>query len=147
MDTCHIKLCTVPVQVSWVRHRDVHILTAGEQSFTSDARFSARHNTEDEWVLLIKFVQERDAGIYECQIPTQPPQSYPITLNIIGTGSLGNLGLASAGLHCSAPCADTRLPRPPRQQRLHHQPDLHHLPHPRAPRLHLLVLQRRGHVL
>ena len=84
------------MQVSWVRHRDVHILTAGEQSFTSDARFSARHNTEDEWVLLIKFVQERDAGIYECQIPTQPPQSYPITLNIIGTGRGGSiLGLAS----------------------------------------------------
>ena len=30
------------------------------------------------------FLQERDAGIYECQIPTQPTQSYPINLNIIG---------------------------------------------------------------
>ena len=70
--------------MSWVRHRDVHILTAGEQTFTSDQRFSARHNAEDEWVLLIKFVQERDAGLYECQIPTQPIQSYPIKLNIIG---------------------------------------------------------------
>ena len=70
--------------MSWVRHRDVHILTAGEQTFTSDQRFSSKHNSEDQWVLLIKYVQERDAGIYECQIPTQPPQSYPITLNIIG---------------------------------------------------------------
>ena len=44
-------------QVSWVRDRDVHILTAGEQTFTSDQRFSAKHNSEDEWVLLIKYVQ------------------------------------------------------------------------------------------
>ena len=76
------------MEVSWVRHRDVHILTAGEQTFTSDQRFSARHNAEDEWVLMIKFVQERDAGLYECQIPTQPIQSYPIKLNIIGISLL-----------------------------------------------------------
>ena len=43
--------------MSWVRHRDVHILTAGEQTFTSDQRFSSKHNTEDQWVLLIKYVQ------------------------------------------------------------------------------------------
>lgn len=40
-----------------MRHRDVHILTSGEQTFTSDQRFSARHNSEDEWVLLVKYVQ------------------------------------------------------------------------------------------
>ena len=40
-----------------MRHRDVHILTAGEQTFTSDQRFAAKHNSEDEWVLLIKYVQ------------------------------------------------------------------------------------------
>ena len=45
------------MKVSFVRHRDVHILTSGEQTFTSDQRFSARHNSEDEWVLLIKYVQ------------------------------------------------------------------------------------------
>ena len=44
-------------QVSWVRHRDVHILTAGEQTFTSDQRFSAKHNSDDEWVLVIKYIQ------------------------------------------------------------------------------------------
>ena len=47
------------VEVSWVRHRDVHILTAGEQTFTTDQRFSAKHNTDDEWVLVIKYVQVR----------------------------------------------------------------------------------------
>lgn len=81
--TCVVRNLKPTQKVSWVRHRDVHILTAGEQTFTSDQRFAAKHNSEDEWVLLIKYVQERDAGIYECQIPTQPPQSYPITLNII----------------------------------------------------------------
>ena len=45
------------LKVSFVRHRDVHILTSGEQTFTSDQRFTARHNTEDEWVLLVKYVQ------------------------------------------------------------------------------------------
>lgn len=81
--TCVVKNLLPTQKVSFVRHRDVHILTSGEQTFTSDQRFSARHNTEDEWVLLVKYVQERDAGIYECQIPTKPAQSYPITLNII----------------------------------------------------------------
>jgi len=81
--TCVVKNLKPSQKVSWVRDRDVHILTAGEQTFTSDQRFSAKHNSEDEWVLLIKYVQERDAGVYECQIPTKPPQSYPIKLNII----------------------------------------------------------------
>jgi len=81
--TCVVRNLKPTQQVSWVRHRDVHILTAGEQTFTSDQRFSAKHNSDDEWVLLIKYVQERDAGLYECQIPTKPPQSYPIKLNII----------------------------------------------------------------
>ncbi len=45
----------------------------------------ARHNPDtDEWTLVIKFVQERDAGIYECQIPSSVPRSYPVNLNIIG---------------------------------------------------------------
>ena len=50
-------LNNIILKVSFVRHRDVHILTSGEQTFTSDQRFTARHNSEDEWVLLIKYVQ------------------------------------------------------------------------------------------
>jgi len=55
--TCVVKNLKPTQKVSWVRHRDVHILTAGEQTFTSDQRFSSKHNTEDQWVLLIKYVQ------------------------------------------------------------------------------------------
>ena len=60
-------------------------MTVGEYTYTTDERFMARHNREtDEWVLVIKYVQERDAGIYECQIPSSVPRSYPINLNIVG---------------------------------------------------------------
>ena len=73
------------LQVTWIRHRDVHILTVGEYTYTTDQRFLARHNQNtDEWTLVIKYVQERDAGIYECQIPSRIPRSYPINLNIVG---------------------------------------------------------------
>ncbi len=73
------------LQVTWIRHRDVHILTAGEYTYTTDERFVARHNRKsEEWVLVIKYVQERDAGIYECQIPSAPPRSFKVNLNIVG---------------------------------------------------------------
>ena len=73
------------MQVTWIRHRDVHVLSVGEYTYTTDERFTARHNREtDEWVLVIKYVQERDAGIYECQIPAETPRSYPVKLNIVG---------------------------------------------------------------
>ncbi|KAI5708250.1 hypothetical protein M8J77_018953 [Diaphorina citri] len=60
------------INVSWIRHRDIHILTVGSYTYTSDQRFSAIHRREgDEWTLHIKWAQKRDAGVYECQlIPT-----------------------------------------------------------------------------
>ena len=71
--------------MTWIRHRDVHILTVGEYTYTTDERFAARHNrATDEWVLVIKYVQERDAGIYECQIPSATAKAYPVELNIVG---------------------------------------------------------------
>lgn len=59
------------LQVSWVRHRDIHLLTVGRYTYTSDQRFRAIHHPHSEdWILQIKFVQNRDAGIYECQVIT-----------------------------------------------------------------------------
>jgi len=55
--------------VSWIRRRDFHILTLGQLSFTSDARFMARHRQNSRhWTLGIKYVQKRDEGVYECQV-------------------------------------------------------------------------------
>lgn len=78
-------------KVSWVRHRDIHILTAGAYTYTSDQRFQALHrlntghNSEwSEWTLCIKWAQKRDQGIYECQISTAPMKSYQFHLNVVG---------------------------------------------------------------
>lgn len=70
--------------VSWVRHRDLHILTVGSYTYTSDQRFQASHHRDlDEWTLHIKWAQRRDAGVYECQVSTQPVRSLAVTLNIV----------------------------------------------------------------
>lgn len=57
------------LQVSWVRHRDIHLLTVGRYTYTSDQRFRAIHHPHSEdWILQIKYPQHRDSGIYECQV-------------------------------------------------------------------------------
>ena len=49
--------------VSWIRHRDIHILTVGSYTYTSDQRFQATHHKEtDDWTLQIKWAQKRDSG-------------------------------------------------------------------------------------
>lgn len=57
--------------VTWVRRRDWHILTTGLFTYTSDERFQVLHpDGTDDWTLLIKYVQMRDNGTYECQVAT-----------------------------------------------------------------------------
>lgn len=44
-------------------NRDLHILTVGTYTYTTDQRFTTTHHKEtDEWTLQIKFAQKRDAG-------------------------------------------------------------------------------------
>ncbi|KAF7994232.1 hypothetical protein HCN44_003322 [Aphidius gifuensis] len=70
--------------VSWVRHRDIHLLTVGVDTYTSDQRFVASHfpRTED-WTLEVKYPQRRDSGIYECQISTTPPIGHSMHLSVV----------------------------------------------------------------
>ncbi|XP_075167715.1 uncharacterized protein LOC142239842 [Haematobia irritans] len=72
------------ILVSWIRRKDYHLLTVGLTTYSSDERFSTSHlkHTED-WTLQIKFVQQRDAGIYECQISTHPPTSIFLYLEVV----------------------------------------------------------------
>lgn len=72
-------------QVSWIRKRDLHILTAGILTYTSDQRFQVnRPDKSENWTLQIKFPQLRDSGIYECQVNTEPKMSLAFRLNVIG---------------------------------------------------------------
>ncbi|XP_076259523.1 transmembrane and immunoglobulin domain-containing protein 1-like [Rhynchophorus ferrugineus] len=69
--------------VSWMRKRDLHILTSGIHTYTGDGRFSVRHpEHSDDWDLHIEYVQKRDAGVYECQVNTEPKISLPVMLYI-----------------------------------------------------------------
>ncbi|XP_054275114.1 zwei Ig domain protein zig-8-like isoform X2 [Macrosteles quadrilineatus] len=70
--------------VSWVRHKDIHLLTVGRYTYTSDQRFESVHSphTED-WTLRIRYPQKEDSGTYECQISTTPPIGHPVYLSIV----------------------------------------------------------------
>lgn len=71
--------------ISWVRIRDWHILTNGLVRFTNDDRFNILYKEGSfNWILQIKYTQDRDAGIYECQVSTsQGPISRRVQLNVI----------------------------------------------------------------
>jgi len=69
--------------VSWLRHFDTHLLTIGRYTYTSDLRFKAIHKVHSEdYLLHIKPVLMRDAGLYECQISTTPIISHYVFLDV-----------------------------------------------------------------
>ncbi|XP_066156029.1 limbic system-associated membrane protein-like isoform X1 [Euwallacea fornicatus] len=84
--------------VSWIRKRDLHILTVGVLTYTSDQRFQIirSEKSSSNWTLQIKFPQIRDSGIYECQVNTEPKMSLPFRLNVIESKAKI---LGSADLH------------------------------------------------
>ncbi|XP_068081540.1 neuronal growth regulator 1 [Anabrus simplex] len=70
--------------VSWIRRKDYHLLTVGLATYSSDDRFLVVHARHlQNWGLQIKYVQPRDAGLYECQVSTHPPTSIFIELKVI----------------------------------------------------------------
>ncbi|VVC98747.1 unnamed protein product, partial [Leptidea sinapis] len=72
--------------VSWMRKRDLHILTSHIFTYTGDARFSVLHpEPSDDWDLKVDYVQPRDAGVYECQINTEPKINMAVVLTVEGT--------------------------------------------------------------
>ncbi|KAE9540851.1 hypothetical protein AGLY_004096 [Aphis glycines] len=73
-------------EVSWVRHRGIHLLTVGRYTYTSDQRFQAIHSPQNEdWTLQIRYPQIRDSGYYECQVGTTPPIGHAMVLTVVGS--------------------------------------------------------------
>ncbi|CAK1600720.1 unnamed protein product [Parnassius mnemosyne] len=103
--------------VSWVRHRDIHLLTVGRYTYTSDQRFEAQHKPRsEEWALRIRSPQRRDSGQYECQISTTPPIGHAVFLNIVEpetTISSGAELFIQAGSTINLTCIVKHTPEPP----------------------------------
>lgn len=103
--------------VSWFRHRDLHILTVGRYTYISDQRFQAYHLADtDDWTLQVRYVQQRDAGIYECQVSTEPKMSLLITLNVVVPKSVIKGGpdlYVKTGSTITLHCVITESPTPP----------------------------------
>lgn len=80
----------VLLQVSWIRSKDLHILTSGRHTFSSDSRFESVHSSSsgDFWGLRIRGVHISDTGQYECQVNTDPKMSLAIYLNVQGIFTL-----------------------------------------------------------
>ncbi|XP_028967065.1 uncharacterized protein LOC100907985 [Galendromus occidentalis] len=69
--------------VLWIRRKDGHVLTVGMDTFTADDRFQTMHVDNHDWALQIKYVQTSDAGVYECQVSSDPKISYFVNLTVL----------------------------------------------------------------
>ncbi|XP_076317264.1 zwei Ig domain protein zig-8-like [Tachypleus tridentatus] len=70
--------------VSWIRRKDFHVLTVGSDTYIADDRFQAvLIQTAKDWVLQIKFIQLNDAGLYECQVSSDPKISHFFNLTVL----------------------------------------------------------------
>lgn len=73
------------MQVSWIRTKDLHILTSGPVTFSADSRFESVHSSNgDFWGLRIRGARIADAGQYECQVNTDPKMSFAVNLTVTG---------------------------------------------------------------
>ncbi|XP_022824916.1 obscurin-like [Spodoptera litura] len=113
--------------VSWVRSRDLQILSHAGTVFTADARVSAaaagaRHS------LRIERLRTTDAGRYECQVNTEPKMSLFFNLTVVDepvpevvVSVLGAAGVTARAGGAATLACQARYEPPPRQLPL---PDL-----------------------
>ncbi|KAK2726368.1 zwei Ig domain protein zig-8-like [Artemia franciscana] len=70
--------------VSWVRHKDIHLLAVGTETYTKDPRFKAHFvQSSGDWTLQIKGLISSDVGAYECQLSTTPLRGHTVYLSVL----------------------------------------------------------------
>lgn len=87
--TLHCNVANLGTKtVTWRRVSAVNPLTIGEMTFTEDTDYQARHIPygSTNWNLLIKNVQPRHAGGYECQISTGDKMKKTVYLKVLDNG-------------------------------------------------------------
>ncbi|RWS17730.1 kin of IRRE-like protein 3 [Dinothrombium tinctorium] len=103
--------------VSWIRRKNLHVLTVGKFTYTSDQRFQAVHlDNSDDWLLQVGYPQYEDGGEYECQISTTPKKSLFVTLNVVVTKAkiIGGPSLyINSGSTLNLTCVVNDTPGPP----------------------------------
>ncbi|XP_026326212.1 zwei Ig domain protein zig-8-like [Hyposmocoma kahamanoa] len=103
--------------VSWIRKRDLHILTVGVHTYSSDARFAALHTDgSDIWTLRVAPAQPRDSGAYECQVSTEPKISLAFRLTVVVSKAeilSGPELFVRAGSDINLTCIARHAPDPP----------------------------------
>lgn len=80
-----------------MRKKDVRILTSMETTYTADKRFAIIGKSPN-WDLRIDSVQPEDAGIYECQVNTEPKMDRAVYLRVLGEQLIRN-EILSNSLH------------------------------------------------
>lgn len=87
---CQVKKDSQYGMITWARLRDefrpYSVLTIGDQNYVEDKRFFVSKPQQSPhlgWALRIKKVTPEDAGRYECQATTHPPQYIVTRLKVV----------------------------------------------------------------
>ena len=83
-------------QVSWIRTRDIRVLSIGRIRYTQDTRFTPLHEEgNDVWALKIQETRMSDSGLYECQVSyhddVEKKLKKPVKLLVLGKRHLTQL--------------------------------------------------------
>ena len=88
--------------VSWIRGENLHLLTVGRYTYTSDLRFEAHHVPHSlDWNLILRNPQPGDSGLYQCQVSSTPHLATDIWLNVKGNGYHSKNKFFHSNLKCS----------------------------------------------
>jgi len=144
---CRIKNLNNNWTVSWIRHRDTHLLTVASYLYSADLRFRPTHkpyfvehpnggeadrdgsslstlsDTYQDWGLEIHSSQPHDSGIYECQVSTTPQIKLFVHLRVVEPSTTvlgGSEVFVGMGSTINLTCVIRLSPEPPSSIRWQH---------------------------